>query len=133
MTTMATAAGNTQLKQIKALPTERINGKIKIQNKQDMSSPNVTNANVAPNGTIPNVNAKAVSGQQGEGLSPEQRRRVSGRPQMTTEEQKQALRKRVCDPRYSSSTNYHRWNNLYQQSMVFYLFSNTIADNFSKE
>jgi hypothetical protein len=90
---MATTTSNTHLKQIKASPAERINGKIKIQNKQDANGTNIsTNAN-GPNGTAP---AKtATGGQQIEGLSPEQRRRVSGRPQVTTEEQKLAFRRRV--------------------------------------
>ena len=90
---MSTAISNTHLKQIKASPAERINGKIKIQNKQDI--PGKTNIKGASNGTASGTAVKATTGQQGEGLSPEQRRRVSGRPQMTPEEQKQALRKRV--------------------------------------
>jgi len=94
---MTAATGNTHLKQIKASPAERINGKIKIQNKQEYSS--VTNGNIPTNGNAAATTGKATTGQQGEGLSPEQRRRVSGRAQMTTEEQRLALRKRVWDLR----------------------------------
>lgn len=84
---MATTTSNTNLKQIKASPAERINGKIKPQNKVD------NNAN-APANPAPNGSAKGT-GEQQTALSPDQRRRVSGRPQMTTEEQRLALRKRV--------------------------------------
>lgn len=94
---MTAATGNTHLKQIKASPAERINGKIKIQNKQDY--PPLNNGNVPTSGNAAATTGKATTGQQGEGLSPEQRRRVSGRPQMTTEEQRLALRKRVRDLR----------------------------------
>jgi hypothetical protein len=94
---MAATSGNTHLKQIKASPAERINGKVKIQNKQDY--PPAANGNVLTNGNAAATTAKATTGQQGEGLSPEQRRRVSGRPQMTTEEQRLAMRKRVWDLR----------------------------------
>ena len=90
---MSTTTSNTQLKQIKASPAERINGKIKIQNKQDFT--NLTNTNGVPNGTVTTANGKPTTGQQGEGLTPDQRRKTSGRPQMTTEEQRLALRKRV--------------------------------------
>jgi hypothetical protein len=85
---MATTASNTNLKQIKASPAERVNGKIKLQNKADVNAN--APANAAPNGT-----AKATGEQQTAALSPEQRRRVSGRPQMTSEEQRLAMRKRV--------------------------------------
>jgi hypothetical protein len=90
---MSTTTSNTQLKQIKASPAERINGKIKIQNKQDFT--NLTNTNSVPNGTATTTNGKPASGQQGEVITLEQRRKTSGRPQMTTEEQRLALRKRV--------------------------------------
>jgi hypothetical protein len=89
---MSGTTSNTQLKQIKASSAERINGKIKIQNKQDFT--NMTNTNGVPNGTAASTNGKPATG-QGEVLSLDQRRRASGRPQMTTEEQRQALRKRV--------------------------------------
>ena len=89
---MSTSTSNTQLKQLKASNSERINGKVKIQTKADPSftiapnpGPNATSSK-APNG---------VQAQEVEGVSPEQRRRASGRPQMTPEEQKLALRKRV--------------------------------------
>ena len=85
---MATTTSNTNLKQIKASPADRINGKIKIQNKADVTAS--TPANPAPNGT-----AKGIGETQTTALSPDQRRRVSGRPQMTTEEQRLAMRKRV--------------------------------------
>ena len=85
---MATSTSNTNLKQIKASPADRINGKIKIQNKADVNAN--TPVNAAPNGS-----AKGTGEQRTTALSPEQRRRVSGRPQMTTEEQRLALRKRV--------------------------------------
>lgn len=85
--TMSTTTSNTHLKQIKASPAERINGKVKAQNKQDSNGV----GNIAPNGTTAKVTNAGV-----EGLSPEQqKRRVSGRPQMTSEEQRLALRKRV--------------------------------------
>ena|SRR5215471_18905031 len=93
MTTMSSTTSNTQLKQIKASPAERINGKIKIQNKQDFT--NMTNTSGVSNGTTTTTNGKPTTGQQGEVLTPEQRRKTTGRPQMTTEEQRQALRKRV--------------------------------------
>ena len=90
---MSSTASNTQLKQIKASPAERINGKIKIQNKQDFT--NMTNTSGVPNGAAATTNGKPTTGQQGEVITPEQRRKPTGRPQMTTEEQRQALRKRV--------------------------------------
>jgi hypothetical protein len=82
---MSAAGGNTYLKQIKASPVERINGKVKLPAK--------TEGGVVGNG---HNSGSTKAGQQGEGMSPEQRRRVSGRPPMTSEEQKVALRKRVC-------------------------------------
>jgi hypothetical protein len=82
---MSAAGGNTYLKQIKASPAERVNGKVKLPAKTD--------GGVVGNGQN---GGTGKGGQQGEGLSPEQRRRVSGRPPMTSEEQKVALRKRVC-------------------------------------
>jgi hypothetical protein len=86
---MSTTTSNTHLKQIKASPAERINGKVKAQSKQDSNSNGV--GNIVSNGT-----AAKVTNNGTDGLSPEQqRRRVSGRPQMTSEEQKMALRKRV--------------------------------------
>jgi len=88
---MSTATSSTHLKQIKASPVERINGKIKIQNKLD-SNQNAPNSG-PPHGT----SAKPTTAPQAEGLSPDQRRRVSGRHQMTPEEQKIALRKRVSE------------------------------------
>ena len=54
----------------------------------------MTNTNGVSNGTTPSTSGKPTTG-QGEVLSLDQRRRASGRPQMTTEEQRQALRKRV--------------------------------------
>ena len=81
---MSTTSSNSQLKQIKASPAERINGKIKIQN-----------TNGVPNGTAATINGKPSTGPQGEVLNSDQRRKATGRPQMTTEEQRQALRKRV--------------------------------------
>jgi len=110
-TTASGASSATQLKQIKATPTERINGKIKLtsgtstatttaaQAKQQTES-NAASvsagarpsfANAAPNGTGPST---ATKGPQPEG-SPEQRRRVSGRANLTPEEQKMMLRRRV--------------------------------------
>jgi hypothetical protein len=80
--TMSAAGGNTYLKQIKASPVERINGKVKLPAKTE--------------GAVVGNGQSTKAGQQGEGMSPEQRRRVSGRPPMTSEEQKVALRKRVC-------------------------------------
>jgi hypothetical protein len=90
---MSTTISNTHLKQVKASTADRINGKVKIQNKQDSNS-NVTTGST-PNGTPGKVTNGLQPQQQAEGLSPEQRRRVSGRPQMTAEEQRLALRKRV--------------------------------------
>lgn len=112
---MSSGTSNTHLKQIKALPAERINGKIRIQNKQDYAS--MTNGNVTTNGNASTATGKATSGQQGEGFSPEQRRRVSGRPQMTTEEQKLALRKRVWITAIIVDAS--RWSNSFQRSMVY--------------
>ena len=86
---MSAGTSNTYLKQIKASPAERINGKVKLPPKSEANGSLSANA---PNGTT----GKGPNGQQAEGMSPEQRKRVSGRPQMTTEEQKIALRKRVC-------------------------------------
>ena len=54
----------------------------------------MTNTSGVPSGTAASTNAKPTTG-QGEVLSPEQRRKASGRPQMSPEEQRQALRKRV--------------------------------------
>jgi len=112
-TTAPGASSATQLKQIKASPADRINGKIKLssgtssatttaaQAKQQADSnaasasaaAGPSSANAAPNGTGP---AAATKGPQPEGSSPEQRRRVSGRANLTPEEQKMMLRKRVC-------------------------------------
>jgi hypothetical protein len=85
---MATANGNTYLKQIKTLPAERINGKVKLPTKAESNGS--ASANVQ-NNTV----GKGTNVQQGEGLSPEQRRRASGRQLMTPEEQKIQLRRRV--------------------------------------
>lgn len=85
---MATANGNTFLKQIKTLPVERINGKVKLSTKAESNGSASANAQSSTVG-------KGANAQQGEGLSPEQRRRASGRQLMTPEEQKIQLRKRV--------------------------------------
>lgn len=101
---MSTATSSMNLKQIKAASSDRINGKIKIQNKADTSSS--TNSNVVVNGSTTAVapsntastttnNKSTTQGGQNDQMSPDQRRRVSGRTQMTAEEQKIALRKRV--------------------------------------
>jgi hypothetical protein len=119
MTAMAATGSNSHFKQIKALPAERINSKIKIQNKQDYSS--MTNGNVTTNGSAPTTNAKATAGQQGEGPSLEQRRRVSGRPQMTAEEQKLALRKKVPNLRVNQLTITGRAVYTYHQRFSIYL------------
>jgi len=97
---MSTATANTNSKQVKPASTDRLNGKIKLQNKLDASAASAS-SNVVVNGsttTSSTASATAKSTAQGgqvEGMSPEQRRRVSGRPQMTAEEQKIALRKRA--------------------------------------
>jgi hypothetical protein len=100
---MATTTSNTHVKQIKATSAERINGKVKLQNNKADGSGNATPVN----GTASSANAgqpttistgkggASTNGTAGEGLSPEQRRRISGRPQMTTEEQRQTIRKKV--------------------------------------
>jgi hypothetical protein len=82
---MATSTSNSNLKQIKASPADKINGKVKIQNKAD------------GNAALPPANgfAKATGEHQTTALSPDQRRRVSGRGPPTTEEQRMILRKRV--------------------------------------
>jgi len=100
---MATTTSNTHVKQIKATSAERINSKVKLQNNKADGIANVTpvngtvsSANGAPPTTISaGKGGASTNGSTGEGLSPEQRRRISGRPQMTTEEQRQAVRKKV--------------------------------------
>jgi hypothetical protein len=110
---MSTATTNTNVKQIKAASNDRINGKIKLQNnKSDAASSGsapssnavvngstTTSAGAPSNGSSSGAVAKSMTTQGGgqpEQLSPEQRKRVSGRGAMTAEEQKMALRKRVC-------------------------------------
>jgi hypothetical protein len=103
----ASAASATQLKQIKASPADRINGKIKLSTNNAQNGANgqprgttdsasaaagTSSVNGAPNGT-----AASKAGQP-DGLSPEQRRRVSGRTPLTQEEQKNILRKKVRLP-----------------------------------
>jgi hypothetical protein len=103
----ASAASATQLKQLKASPADRINGKIKLSTNNAQNGPNSqargnadsasaaagpASVNNAPNGTA------ATRAGQPDGLSPEQRRRVSGRTPLTQEEQKNILRKKVRLP-----------------------------------
>jgi|SRR5277367_3576680 hypothetical protein len=93
---MATTTSNTHVKQIKATSAERINGKVKLQNNKADGTP--VNATVNGGQSTTSSSGKGgvtTNGSVGEGLSPEQRRRISGRPQMTTEEQRQAVRKKV--------------------------------------
>ena len=104
---MATTTSNTHVKQIKASSGERINGKVKLQNNKADGGANANPANGTGSTTstaTASGHTSAVSsgkggattnGPAGESLSPEQRRRISGRPQMTTEEQRQAVRKKV--------------------------------------
>src|SRR5271169_3343210 len=102
---MATTTSNTHVKQIKGSSGDRINGKVKLQNNNKADG----GANATPvNGTVSTTTTSGqpsaistgkggatANGTAGEGLSPEQRRRISGRPQMTTEEQRQVVRKKV--------------------------------------
>lgn len=134
---MATTTGNAHVKQIKASSSgDRINGKVKLQNNNKADGG--ANAN-AVNGTGSTTSTATASGHTsavstgkggatsngpaGESLSPEQRRRISGRPQMTTEEQRQVVRKKVpinSDP--STHVNLSRSSSSFLQSMVIHTF-----------
>ena len=88
---MSASASSTHLKQVKASPAERINGKVKVPNKLDQ--PQNQAQTPAPNGTA----AKLTSAPQQEASAQDARRKASGRSQLTFEEQKQQMRKRVSD------------------------------------
>lgn len=86
---MSASASSTHLKQMKASPAERINGKVKVPNKLDQQQTQPQTP--APNGTV----AKPTSAPQQEASAQDARRKASGRSQLSFEEQKQQMRKRV--------------------------------------